>query len=289
MLNILLTIESLVSGYSLFLFSIGFLEIRWLDLVDVGLVTFLLFQVYKLLQGSVASKIFIGILFIYLFYQVVKAFEMELMSSILGEFMGVGVIAALILFQQEIRKFLLLIGKTTFFGTFVGKGYPWSKALGSQYSLKPIIDAAHALSNVKNGALIVLAKSSELKFYAETGDLLDANINKRLLISIFGKTSPLHDGAVIIANGRIKAARCILPVSDNSDLPAQFGLRHRSALGIAEITDAVVLIVSEETGQISLAHNGIIYHNLSNKELNERLRFFLFEEEPDPNMQVVVA
>ncbi len=269
-----------VSHYAIMLFTIGFLEIRWVDVIDVALVTFLLFQVYKLLQGSVASKIFIGILFIYLFYQVVKAFEMELMSSILGEFMGVGVIAALILFQQEIRKFLLLIGKTTFFGTFVGKGYPWSKAFGSEYNLKPVIDAAHALSAVKNGALIVFAKSSELKFYAETGDLLDANINKRLLISIFGKTSPLHDGAVIIAAGRIKAARCILPVSDNHELPAHFGLRHRSALGIAEMTDAVVLIVSEETGHISLAHNGIIYPNLPALELNEKLRYFLFEEEP---------
>jgi uncharacterized protein (TIGR00159 family) len=262
------------------LFSIGFLEIRWVDLIDVALVTFLLFQVYKLLQGSVASKIFIGILFIYLFYQVVKAFEMELMSSILGEFMGVGVIAALILFQQEIRKFLLLIGKTTFFSAFVGKGYPWSKAFGAEYNIKPVVDAAYALSSTRNGALIVFAKSSELKFYAETGDLLEANINKRLLISIFGKTSPLHDGAVIIANGRIKAARCILPVSDNHELPAHFGLRHRSALGIAEMTDAVVLIVSEETGQISLAHNGIIYHDLNNIELNDRLRYFLFEEEP---------
>jgi uncharacterized protein (TIGR00159 family) len=257
------------------------LEIRWVDLIDVAFVAFLLFQVYKLLQGSVASKIFIGILFIYLIYQVVKAFEMELMTSILGEFMGVGVIAALILFQQEIRKFLLLIGKTTFFGNFVGKGYPWSKAFGAEYNIKPVIDAAKALSLTKTGALIVFAKSSELKFYAETGDLLDANINKRLLISIFGKTSPLHDGAVIIANGKIKSARSILPVSDNQELPAHFGLRHRSALGIAEMTDCVVLIVSEETGQISVAHNGIIYHDLDSLELNERIRYYLFEEDPE--------
>jgi len=256
------------------------LEVRWVDIVDVGLVTFLLFQVYKLLQGSVASKIFIGILFIYLFYQVVKAFEMELMTSILGEFIGVGVIAALILFQQEIRKFLLLIGKTTFFGNFVGKGYPWSKAFGAEYNIKPVVDAAKSMSKVNSGALIVFAKSSELKFYAETGDVLDANLNKRLLVSIFNKNSPLHDGAVIISSGKIKAARCILPVSDNQDLPARYGLRHRSALGIAEMTDAVVLIVSEETGKISLAHNGMLYTDIAYDELNDKLRYFLFEEEP---------
>ncbi|MEY5049451.1 MAG: hypothetical protein RLZZ175_2810 [Bacteroidota bacterium] len=257
--------------------KIGFLEIRWVDVVDICLVTFLLFQVYKLIQGSVASRVFIGILMLYLFYQVVKAFEMELMTAILGQFMGVGVIAALILFQQEIRKFLLIIGKTSFVSTVLGKGFSWSKEI-PEYDLTPIIEATRQLSATKTGALIVFAKSSELKFYAETGDILDALINKSLILSIFEKNSPMHDGAMIIAGGRIKAARCILPVSDNDELPNHFGLRHRSALGIAEVTDAIVLIVSEETGKIAIAHNGDIFSNLQISDLTEKLHYFLFEE-----------
>jgi len=263
-----------------FLVFVGFLEIRWVDFLDVLLVTFLMYQVYKLLQGSVASRVFVGILFIYLIYLIVRALEMKLMTSILGQFIGVGVIAALILFQQEIRKFLLIIGKTSLISTFLGKGFAWTKEMG-EYDLTAVVDAANQLAHLRTGALIVFAKSSELKFYAETGDQIDAVLNKRLLMAIFGKSSPMHDGAVIIVNGRIKAARCILPVSDNHELPAHLGLRHRSALGIAEITDCVVLVVSEETGQISLAHNAIIYSDLKGEELTDKLHYFLFEERPN--------
>jgi uncharacterized protein (TIGR00159 family) len=152
--------------------------------------------------------------------------------------------------------------------------------------LMPVIEAAKVMSQSHSGALIVFARSTELKFYAETGDLIDSVVSKRLLQSIFGKTSPLHDGAVIIAKGRIKAARCILPVSENQDLPPNFGLRHRSALGLSEMTDAVILVVSEETGQLSIAHDGILEHNLSLNDLKEKLTTMLsapllrpFEEE----------
>lgn len=264
------------------LYKIGFLEITWIDILDILLVSFLLYQLYKLLKGSIAVKIFLGFLSIYLIYLVVKAAKMELLTAILGQFIGVGVIAALILFQQEIRKFLIIIGKTTAFNRSFIKGLLWKKSSqpnANAINLNPVIESAKILGGTNTGALIVFAKSSELKFYAESGDLLDALISKRLLIAIFQKNSPLHDGAVIIANNRIKAARCILPVSENTDLPAHLGLRHRAAIGLTEVTDSIVLVVSEETGQISLAINGKIHSNLSKSELKQKLHFYLFEDE----------
>lgn len=261
------------------LFSIGFLELTWIDIADILLVSFLIYQVYRLMKGSVAVKIFLGILAVYLLFLVVKALKMELLTTILGQFIGLGVIAGLILFQQEIRKFLLLIGKTTTFETIFH--WPWAKKNKSseKLNINPIVDTAKVLGGTNTGALIVFAKSSELKFYAESGDLLDAEISKRLLIAIFQKNSPLHDGAVIIGSGRIKAARCILPVSESTELPAHFGLRHRAAIGMTEVTDSVVLVVSEETGQISLAINGSLYTNLSKSELRSKLNFYLYQDE----------
>jgi uncharacterized protein (TIGR00159 family) len=230
------------------------------------------------MRGSVAIKVFLGFLSIYLSYLIVKAAEMELLTSILGQFMGVGVIAALILFQQEIRKFLLLIGKSTVFNNEHLFSFPWRRALSEkQLSITPIVEAAKTMSAANTGALIVFARDSELKFYTDSGDELDAVISKRLLISIFNKYSPMHDGAVIIVKNRIKAARCILPVSENDAIPASFGLRHRAAIGLTEITDAVVLVVSEETGQISLVANGRVMHNLSTQELRNKLNQYLLE------------
>ena len=227
-----------------------------------------------------AVKIFLGIICLYLFYLVVKALKMEFLTAILGQFLGVGVIAALILFQQEIRKFLLLIGKNTSFQDNMFALWPWKKKLKKKdtMSLNPFVEAAKILGGTNTGALIVFAKGSELNFYAESGDIIDAEISKRLLIAIFQKHSPLHDGAVIISRGRIKAARCILPVSESPDLPASFGLRHRAAIGMTEVTDSIVLIVSEETGQISLSINGQISTNLSKSELKSKLNLYLYED-----------
>ena len=263
-----------------FLFNIGFLKLSWVDIIDIVLVSVLLYQVYKLMKGSVAVKIFLGFLSLYLIYLIVRAAQMELLSAILGQFMGVGVLAAIILFQQEIRKFLLLIGKTTvlnrdnFFSSL-----PWRRNQMRDINITPIIEAAKNLGGANMGALIVFSKSSELKFYTESGDLIDAVISKRLLQSIFNKYSPLHDGAVIIYNGRIKAARCILPVSDQENLPAQFGLRHRAAIGMTEVTDTLVLVVSEETGQMSIVRNGTIFHNLSSQELRKKVNEYLYEDD----------
>ncbi|TXK45356.1 TIGR00159 family protein [Pontibacter qinzhouensis] len=260
------------------LFAIGFLEIGWLEIIDILLVTVLLYQLYKLLTGSVALKIFLGLLSIYLLYLVVRAAGMELLSIILGQFMGVGVLAAIIVFQPEIRRFLLLIGKTTAFNNDrFFKSFPWRREQAEKLSLTPFIEAAKSLAGKNTGALIVFSKSSELKYYAESGDLIDAVISKRLLMSIFNKTSPLHDGAVIIANNRIKAARCILPVTENNDIPASMGLRHRAAIGLTEVTDSIVLVVSEETGQIALVRNGEVFRNLSSADLRVKLNQLLFD------------
>ncbi|TPE45356.1 diadenylate cyclase CdaA [Pontibacter mangrovi] len=266
----------------IFLFSIGFLEIGWIEIIDILLVTVLLYQLYKLLTGSVALKIFLGLLSVYLLYLVVRAAGMELLTIILGQFMGVGVLAAIILFQPEIRRFLLLIGKTTSLNHDRLWGFPWRREQSEKLSLTPFIEAAKSLAGKNTGALIVFAKSSELKYYAESGDLIDAVISKRLLMSIFNKHSPLHDGAVIISGNRIKAARCILPVSENQEIPASMGLRHRAAIGLTEITDSIVLVVSEETGQIALVRNGEAYRNLSSADLRVKLNQFLFDTDQKP-------
>ena len=266
------------------LFTLGFMEVGWIDVLDVFLVTILLYQLYKLMTGSVALKIFIGFLSIYLTYLIVKAAGMELLTAILGQFMGVGVLASIILFQQEIRKFLLLIGKTTAFNNEkFFRGFPWRKEeTTDRMNLTPFIEAAKSLAGKNTGALIVFAKSSELQFYADSGDFLDAAISKRLLLSIFNKTSPLHDGAVIVAGHRIKAARCILPVTESEDVPASLGLRHRAAIGLSEVTDSVILVVSEETGQISLVTEGVVYRNLSSSDLRSKLNQYLFDFKNKP-------
>lgn len=246
-------------------------------MIDIALVAALLYQVYKLLKGSVAIKIFLGFLSLYLIYLLVRAVRMELLSAILGQFMGVGVIAAIIIFAPEIRKFLLIVGRSSIFSDDnVWKDilFFWRKKENSAFNISPIIDAAKTLAGSNTGALIVISSTVELKFYAESGDILDAELSKRLLISIFNKYSPLHDGAVIIHKGRIKAARCILPVTER-EVPAQFGLRHRAGIGMSEATDALILVVSEETGQISMMKNGKVLHNLSFQEIREIINDYL--------------
>jgi diadenylate cyclase len=264
-------------------FNIGFLEISWVDIIDILMVSVLLYQVYKLMRGSVAIKVFLGFLFLYLIFLVVKAANMELLSIILGQFMGVGVIAVIILFQQEIRKFLLLIGKTTIFddgNLFQNIKMLWKDKFDqTSMNITPIIEAIKTLGGSNTGALIVFSRDSELKFYADSGDRMDAIVSKRLLLAIFNKHSPLHDGAVIVNENRIVAARCILPVSEQDNLPAQFGLRHRAAVGMTENTDSLVIIVSEETGQLSTVRSGVMEHNLSAQEIRKKINIYLYNQE----------
>jgi len=269
------------------LFKIGFLDISIVNMIDIALVAALLYQVYKLLKGSVAIKIFLGFLSIYLIYLLVRALRMELLSAILGQFMGVGVIAAIIIFAPEIRKFLLLIGRSSFLSddnVWKDMLFFWRKKDKASFNISPIIDASKTLAGSNTGALMVISKGTELKFYAESGDILDAELSKRLLISIFNKYSPLHDGAVIIYEGKIKAARCILPVTER-EVPAQFGLRHRAAIGMSEATDALILIISEETGQLSMSKNGKILHNMSFQEIRETINDYLNNQDLDSRFE----
>lgn len=261
-------------------FQIGFLDIGFKDILDILLVTILLSQVYKLMKGSVAIKVFVGFLFLYLIYLVVNALEMELLSTILGQFMGVGVLAAIILFQQEIRKFLLMVGRTGFSedGNWLKNVRFWSQNGRVQRSnITPITEAVKSLAGSSTGALIVLSANSPLKFYAESGDAMDSLLSKRLLLAIFNKYSPLHDGAVIVHKDRIVAARCILPVTERDDIPAQYGLRHRAGLGMSENTETFIIAVSEETGQIATMQNGLVSHNISAQELRKQINKYLHE------------
>lgn len=263
-------------------FRIGFLEVSWVDLIDIALVSVLLYQVYKLIRGSIAVNIFLGILALYLIYLIVRAAEMELLATILGQFMGVGVLAMIILFQPEIRKFLLVIGRgTEFRDNFFKNIANWRNSYHDDFDIHQVTEAAKTLKATKTGALIVFSRDVELKFYIETGDPLNALVTKRLLLSIFNKNSPLHDGAVIIYKGRIKAARCILPVSENDHLPAHFGLRHRAAVGMSENTDTLVLAISEETGRLILARNGKFLRGLKLKQVEQKIMDYLHKSEPE--------
>lgn len=249
-----------------------FITLRWLDVVDILLVSIIMYQLYKLVKGTVAIKIFLGILAIYLFWKIAAAFKMELLSEILGQFIGVGVIALIVVFQQEIRRFLLLIGNNSIFSSKNRRIFRLlqnNKDEKQKLNTSQLIIAAKNLSQTKTGALIVLDLHSELKVYTINGEKINAKISSSLLENIFFKNSPLHDGGVIIQHNEIKAARCILPVSDNQSFPSHFGLRHRSAAGVTEISQAVAIIISEETGKISFSKRGEIQHNVSLETLEK--------------------
>ena len=274
----------------IFLFHIGFLEVGWIDLVDITLVSILMYQVYKLIRGSIAVNIFLGILALYLTYLIVRAAQMELLATILGQFMGVGVLAMIILFQPEIRKFLLMVGRTTelnrenFFKSIVN----WRNRHHDDFDINQVLDAVKTLKATRTGALVVFSREMDLKSFLDTGDPLDAEVTKRLILSIFNKLGPLHDGAIIIQKGRVKAARCVLPVSENDHLPPHFGLRHRSAIGMSEATDTLVMAISEETGRLVLARNGKFLRSMKLWQVEQKILQYMHNEEPENWEQVPV-
>ncbi len=250
-----------------------FLKIRLLDVIDVLLVAFLLYQLYNLIKGTGTINIFLGIIAIYVIWLIVKAFEMQLLSEILGQFISVGVIALIIVFQQEIRQFLLALGSPNFLkkGAKGFRGLRWQISQLEGLDIEPIVNACESMAASNTGALIVIARRNELKAYVETGEAINASISKQLLENIFFKNSPLHDGAVIIISNKIKAARCVLPVSEKTDFPSFIGLRHRAAAGITEESDAITIVVSEQRGEISLAQNGELTINIKAIKLREFL------------------
>lgn len=238
--------------------SLDFLNFRILDILDIVLVALLLYYVYKLIRGTVAINIFLGIAIVYLIWKLTEVLQMELLSDILGKFLGVGFIAMIIVFQQEIRKFLLMVGSTNFaYKKGVLKQLKFLKSDSiSITDVDSIVHSCEEMSKTKTGALIVIERNNNLDFVKHTGDSMNAEVNIPLLKSIFYKNSPLHDGAIIIEDNMITATRVILPIDNNLKIPARFGLRHRAAISISLRSDAVALIVSEETGQISYIKNG---------------------------------
>ncbi|GGH18525.1 diadenylate cyclase CdaA [Mucilaginibacter phyllosphaerae] len=256
-------------------FDFSFLKLGVFDVLDVLLVAFIVYQLYNLIRGTIAANIFIGFMTIYLLYMVVDALHMKLLTGILKRFADVGIIAIIIVFQQEVRRFLLLVGKNAslqrnkaWWKYFFGKA---EDEKNNYARIKPIIDACKSMKQTRTGALIVFAKYYDEQFYQNSCEVLDAKISKRVLESIFQKNSPLHDGAVVIAENKIKSASCILPVTEKADLPAQFGLRHRAGIGVTEANDASAIIVSEETGEISYAKQGRIKMDISFAELEKLL------------------
>jgi diadenylate cyclase len=250
-----------------------FISIRILDVFDIILTAILFYQVYRLIKGTIAINIFTGIFSVYLLWLLVRALNMQLLGSILGQFIGVGVIALIIVFQQEIRRFLILIGTRYISNPTLSIEKIFSSMSRGRPTIRinSLVKSFKKLAERKRGALIVIARKSELETYAQTGDILDANTSSRLLESIFCGESPLHDGAVIVVGDKIHAARCVLPVSENTNLPPEFGMRHRAALGMSEQTDAVVVVISEETGRISLTDAGRLIPHISLRDLTDYL------------------
>ncbi|QNM85682.1 TIGR00159 family protein [Polaribacter pectinis] len=251
-----------------------FIEFSLLDILDILLVATLLYYIYKLLKGTVAINIVIGIAFIFLIWKITQALKMEMLSGILGYLLSGGVIALIIVFQQEIRKFLLMIGTTNFTNkrSFLKQLKFLQSEIGSDMDTEIVLEACKKMSKTKTGALIVIERTNSLDFLINTGDKMNAQLNEAILQSIFYKNSPLHDGALIIRDNNIVATRVVLPISDSTRIPARFGLRHRAAIGVSEKTDAVCILVSEETGEISYIKDGGFELYSDYKELNEKIK-----------------
>jgi uncharacterized protein (TIGR00159 family) len=243
------------------LFIGDFLHFQFIDILDVLLVAALLYQLYRLMRGTAAINIFLGIVTIYFIWKLVNALQMDLLSEILGQFVSVGVIALIVVFQREIRQFLLLIGTPR----FLTRKQKWLAFLKMNVQksgflqIEPIIDACKEMASTYTGALIIITHQDDLFEYVNTGEQIDSRISEQLIENIFFKNSPLHDGAIIISGNRIRAARCVLPITRNENFPVTYGLRHRAAVGVTENTDAIAITVSEQTGELAYAKNGTLY------------------------------
>jgi uncharacterized protein (TIGR00159 family) len=249
-------------------------QITVLDIIDIFLVAIILFQIYRIIRGTAAFTIFIAIFFIYLFWIIVKALNMEMISALLGQVIGVGVLALIIVFQQEVRRFLLVLGNRYITGSRFSLGRFFS-AFGSETSspkeAEELVRACEKMASKKTGALIVIGRKSSLDLYSEGGEVLKAQISAELLETIFFKNAPLHDGAVLIEGHQILAARCPLPTTERVDVDPRFGMRHRAAIGMSEHTDSLIIVVSEESGYISVVEEGEIRENVTPNELRNIL------------------
>jgi len=239
--------------------SFNFPELKITNIIDMILVAILLYYIYKLVRRTVAINIFIGIVIVWAFWKLTQFLEMKLISSVVGAFMQVGLIALIIVFQQEIRKFLLMIGSTNFkTKRNILKHFSFLKQEGmvSSTNVDAVLSACSKMASTKTGAILIIQRNNVLDFVRSSGDKMHIEITAPIIESIFYKNSPLHDGAAIIVNNYIVATRVILPVSNERNIPLSFGLRHRAAVGITEKTDALALVVSEETGTLVYIKNG---------------------------------
>ncbi|MEW7280135.1 diadenylate cyclase CdaA [Aquimarina sp. 2201CG1-2-11] len=251
------------------------INLRILDVLDIVLVAFLLYYIYKLVKGTAAINIFIGIVIIYLVWKLTQFLDMEMLSSVLGEFIGVGMFALIVVFQQEIRKFLLMIGSTNF-----GQRRKFLRQLkfirdtpeDDITNVNALVTACNEMGKSRTGALIIIKRNTALDFVKTSGDNMNILVNTPIIESIFYKNSPLHDGAMIIEDNYIVATRAILPLTNDNNIPLRFGLRHRAAVGITEKTDALALVVSEETGKVSYIKNGEFVIFKTNEELVEKIK-----------------
>ncbi|QBA64740.1 diadenylate cyclase CdaA [Muriicola soli] len=254
---------------------LNFLDFKITDLLDILLVAILLYYIYKLVRGTAAVNIFLGIVFVWAFWKFTQLLGMKMISSVVGGFMQVGLIALIVVFQQEIRKFLLMIGSTNLANKrSFGKRFSFLKQEGIIPDLKigVVLEACEKMAKNRTGAILVIERNNSLDFVRSSGDKMNAEVNLPIIESIFFKNSPLHDGAAILRGNRIIATRVILPLSQERNIPLRFGLRHRAAIGITEKTDALALVISEETGNISYIKNGefIMYKDI--KELESLLK-----------------
>ena len=255
--------------------AFDFLQIKIVDILDILLLGIIIFVVFRWLRGSSAMSIFVAIVSLYIIRVVVGAFDMRLMTAILDMILDVGVLAIIVIFQPEIRKFLIRLGNRymnnaqgrAIIDKILGK-----KTVGSirtSEEVNNITEACRRMSEDKTGALIVIAHKNPLEEVISTGDRIDSGIHRRLIMNLFFKNSPLHDGAIVISGGRIVAARCTLPITERANIPANFGMRHKAAIGITEESDAEAIVVSEETGNISFVKNGNVtpIHNINELKL----------------------
>lgn len=251
----------------------GFIPFTFIDFIDIILVAVAMFWIYRATKGTNAPYIITGIIVIYLIWVIVRTLNMELLSSILGQIISVGAIALIIVFQPEIRRFLQMIGIRQKQFNFITRIFSAGEDTVAT-NVIPIVTACREMSESKTGALIVIGQQSDLRLIIDGGIAIDAKISTPLLKNIFFKNSPLHDGAIIIEGDRVIAAKCILPVTQ-SDVPKSYGTRHRAALGMSEISDAIIVVVSEETGYISIAHGGELNRNVDATHLQQTLQRYL--------------
>jgi diadenylate cyclase len=250
------------------LFKVGFLTVYWTDLLDIIVVSFVFYRLYLVMRGTIAVQIFLGLLVIVAVSFIARALQLQALTWILRALTDIWVIAFIILFQPELRRLLVYLGRGRIMGRFL------------RYSLHDTIEAVseacEEMAQRQIGALFVISRSTGIRMVIETGVPLRAEVSKQLLLSIFHPKTPLHDGAVVIKDRSIEAARCTLPLSTQTQIDGFImGMRHRSALGISEQADVVAIVVSEETGIISLAHDGALIRRLNGEELRERLRALL--------------